>query len=383
MVRDTVGRVLTVLLIVVFLSLTLGQVLGQPVGLAYVDSGSMEPAMDVGDGFIAIPAAITPDPQEGDVITFEAEELEGGGLTTHRVIGETPEGYITRGDANPFTDQDGGEPPVTDEQIVAEALQIGDTVVTIPHFGTVVEGTQEILIALITPIASAIGLGAGVTPGTIGLGIFALGFGLFVWSIVTGRESGPARDLRRKTEPDERLDTTKIAVVVLLIVLIPANASMVLVGGPTDITIDGDEVAEAGDVAPGETIESEFDIANSGLLTMVFVLEADGDVTLGDDALTVPPGEEVTTTLSVPAPPPGEERTITIDQHRYFVLFPEGLLLSLHEISPLAALGALNAFVTVSILGFIGGLFGFGEVQFRQTSRDVPLSVVLKRRLRR
>ncbi|KPN31210.1 signal peptidase I [Halolamina pelagica] len=129
-------------LVLVVASLLLGQVLGTPVLLGYVETGSMEPTLEPGDGFVAVPAAVTGDVEEGDVIVFRAEELQGGGLTTHRVVGETERGYITRGDANPFTDQDGNEPPVKEGQIVAEALQIGGSVVVIPNLGTLVTGLQ-------------------------------------------------------------------------------------------------------------------------------------------------------------------------------------------------------------------------------------------------
>jgi signal peptidase len=42
----------------------------------------MQPTLDTGDGFVAIPEAVAGEIEEGDVITFRAEELQGGGLTT-------------------------------------------------------------------------------------------------------------------------------------------------------------------------------------------------------------------------------------------------------------------------------------------------------------
>jgi signal peptidase len=35
---------------------------------------------------------------------FRAEELQGGGSKTHRAVDDTERGFITKGDANPFTD---------------------------------------------------------------------------------------------------------------------------------------------------------------------------------------------------------------------------------------------------------------------------------------
>jgi signal peptidase len=71
----------------------------------------MEPTLNAGGGFVAVPAAVAGLIEAGDVIVYEAEETQGGGLTTHRVVGETDRGFI-RGGPNPLTDQDSDEPPV-------------------------------------------------------------------------------------------------------------------------------------------------------------------------------------------------------------------------------------------------------------------------------
>ena len=47
----------------------------------------------------------------------------------------------------------------------------------------------------------------------------------------------------------------------------------------------------------------------------------------------------------------------------------------------LLALGALNAFIGTAVAGTVWGLFGFGRIRERTTSRAVPLVVRLKRRL--
>ncbi|GAB7091974.1 signal peptidase I [Halorubrum luteum] len=383
MVRRTVERVGVALLVVVFVALVLGQVFGQPTLIAYVDSGSMEPTIDEGDGFVAIPAAVTGPPSEGDVITFHAEEIEGGGLTTHRVVGETDEGYITRGDANPFTDQDGGEPPVGDDRIVAQALQIGDTVVTIPHLGTGIEGIQGVVFGTVVAVIDTLGLDSDVSPGTVGVWIFVLGAVLFVASFRSDSDSGPERDMSRSLDGPDGIDGRTVAILLLVVVLVPANAAMIVPSGPTDVVIDGDEVADAEGVDPGDTVEAEFDARNGGLITLLLVFEpTDDDVAVEPDSLAVPVGEGATATVSAPAPEPGGERTITIEEHRYLVVMPEGVLTWLHSVSPYAALAALNLFIGGAFLGFVGGLIGFNQVRHRDTSRDVPLSVRVKRLLR-
>lgn len=105
------------------LALILGQVLGQPVVLGFVTSESISPTQSEDDSSAAIPSQVADPIEEGDVIVFEAEEIQGGGLTTHRVVDETDREYITKGDNNAFTDQDNNEPPVKRTQVVAKALQ--------------------------------------------------------------------------------------------------------------------------------------------------------------------------------------------------------------------------------------------------------------------
>ncbi|MFC7138101.1 S26 family signal peptidase [Halobaculum litoreum] len=63
-----------------------GQALGQPVLVSYVETGSMAPTLAPGDGFVAVPAAVAGQVEAGDVVTFRAESVGGGGLTTHRVV---------------------------------------------------------------------------------------------------------------------------------------------------------------------------------------------------------------------------------------------------------------------------------------------------------
>ena len=383
MLRGVIERATVVVLVVVFAALVLGQVFGQPTLVAYVDSGSMEPTIDEGDGFVAIPAAVAGPPSEGDVITFHAEEIEGGGLTTHRVVGETDEGYITRGDANPFTDQDGGEPPVGDDRIVAEALQIGDTTVTIPHLGTGIEGIQSVVFGTVLAVVDALGLDSDVSPGTVGMWIFVLGAVLFAASFRSDSDAGPARDMSRSLDASDGVDGRTVAVLLLVVVLVPANAAMIVPSGPTDVVIDGDEVADAEGVEPGDAVEAEFDAHNGGLITLLLVFEpTDDDVAVEPDSLGVPVGETATATVSAPAPEPGVERTITIEEHRYLVVMPEGALTWLHSASPYAALAALNLFIGGAFVGFVGGLIGFNQVRFRDTSRDVPFTVRVKRLLR-
>lgn len=117
---------------------------GAPVRLGYVTSESMEPTISEGDGYLLVP----PDPVEpGDVVTFQAPD--GDGLVTHRVVAESPAGYVTRGDANPSTDQAAGAPPVAEDEVVGRVLTVGGSPVVIPGLGSAVGFLRRTPVALL------------------------------------------------------------------------------------------------------------------------------------------------------------------------------------------------------------------------------------------
>jgi signal peptidase len=163
-------------LIVFLVAMVLGQILGQPVLLGFVTTDSMQPTLNPDDGFVAIPSAVSGPIEEGDVITFRAEEINGGGLTTHRVVAKSDRGYVTRGDNNPFTDQDGGEPPVADAQVVAIAWQVNGEVIAIPGVGSLVTATQDILLSVQKGLADVFGTRALL--GTQGIAYLLAGLSL-------------------------------------------------------------------------------------------------------------------------------------------------------------------------------------------------------------
>ena len=87
---------------------------------AAVVSGSMEPALSVGD-LVVIHAEASYRP--GDILTFQSQ----GQWVTHRLVKETKEGLWTQGDANPVPDPQ----PAAPEQVV------GKVVTRVPGIGFV------------------------------------------------------------------------------------------------------------------------------------------------------------------------------------------------------------------------------------------------------
>lgn len=87
--------------------------------LKMVLSGSMSPAIKTGSIVAVKPASSY---NIGDVITFKKGQGEEN-ILTHRIIGQTEQGFITQGDANNVVDAN----PVRKEAI------LGKVVLTVPY----------------------------------------------------------------------------------------------------------------------------------------------------------------------------------------------------------------------------------------------------------
>ena len=362
--RGTVGRVVRVGAVLVVLAVVAGSVLGQPLLLSYVETGSMAPTLEAGDGFVALPPALVGEVERGDVVVYEAKQLNGGGLTTHRVVGETTNGYVTRGDANPFTDQDGVEPPVTDGQIRAVALQAGGSVVVVPALGTAAEGIQSLLASLQQLLSGVVG--TQVPMATVGLLLLGAGLALYGVDSEDGRER-PTHD-----RSAGGVDTRVLVAVLTLVVVAPLTAAMVVPGGPQDIGIvsaESDSPAEHV-VEQGTTEERTYRLTNGGVLpTVVYLEPASEGITVAPERAVLAGGAERNVTLAVSAPPDTGYYVRSLVERRYVAVLPLSVLDGLYRIHPWAPIVAIDALVGTGFYLFGTLLVGGGSVRLRRRSR--------------
>ena len=113
-----------VLFIIVAISLLLTLPKGFGINPYVVMSGSMEPYMKTGG--IVFTDTNKRDPNSGDVITFKFDD---GSLTSHRVTDIKNGKYVTKGDANDYTDAGA----IDKNQIV------GTVIFTLPFIGYALE----------------------------------------------------------------------------------------------------------------------------------------------------------------------------------------------------------------------------------------------------
>jgi signal peptidase len=361
-----------------------GGVVGVPMGISFVETGSMEPQLQPGDGFIAIPAAVAGPVEPGDVVVFDAVNLNDGGLVTHRVVGETESGYITRGDANPVTDQDGSEPPVQEGQIRAKALQIGDSIVVVPGVGTVVMGMGAAVGSLQRTLAGLLGTRALL--GSQGLAYILLGFGTVTYIIASFAENANRRD--RSRSRSRRIEVlspiTVIAVMAVGLVLL-LTASMLVPAGPQQFQFVSSQSDAAGPsvIERGTAENVTYRIPSNGPLPVVTVIEPTSQgISVTPQERYVAGGATENVTITIEAPPETGAYTRTIHEYRYLAVLPTGTILALHAIHPVAPLIAINLLVGTLFVLVAVVLVGLDPIRISRDRRSIPMRVKLRRWLR-
>lgn len=139
----------------------------EPVLLSVIRSNSMYPVWERGDMVVIKDIKENDIINNGDIIFFEVEEgnLSDKGWIAHRIVEGNADGYVTKGDANDYTDQNEGNGLIEREWIAAKAATIGETPIVIPklgHLSLLVEkyqGNSLLLPAIALILAALIGFG--------------------------------------------------------------------------------------------------------------------------------------------------------------------------------------------------------------------------------
>jgi signal peptidase len=371
-IRRYAARAAEAVLAVVLLSLLAGAALGQPVLLSFVETGSMAPTMEPGDGFIAVPAPVAGEVEEGDVVTFDAQQLNGGGLTTHRVVGETERGYVTRGDANPFTDQDGSEPPVTDGQVVAVALQVDGEVVVVPELGTAVEAIGGTMDTVQRTLATT--FGSRTFLGSQGLALLVAGAGALVLlgGALTDDGGRRSREGGRDRSRDRAgvYDGLTLAVALALVVGLSAAGTMVALSGTQEYGLVSAEFeSDSPTTVPvGERSNLTYPTLNGGQLPVVAFYEpASENVGVAPERIRLDRGEQRNVTVTLQAPPETGYYPQYVTEYRYFAVLPVGVIAWLYGVHPWVPLVATSGVLALPFL-LVGVLALRGTVRTRRRS---------------
>lgn len=341
-----------------------GGALGQPVVLSYVATDSMEPALSPGDGFIALPTAVVDDPEAGDVVVYRAQTGQhAGDLVTHRVVERTPQGYVTRGDANPFTDQGAGEPPVPESRLVAIALQVDGHVVVLPGVGDALLAAGD--------AADATSDAVGVESGPGGAGLLVFGVGAILYALSLGGETGRSRGRDRARSRERVVSAEQVVLGIALLVVLPATATMVAPAGAHSFSVvSSDANSVRGSAIPaGEEATRELDLRNPGTLPVAVFMEPTSEgVRFEEGRHVIGGGGVANATVTLSAPEQTGYYVRTAQEHRYLLVLPMPVVAALYDLHPWLPIIAIDA-ILASGFGLLA-LAALGRTQIRIRSRS-------------
>ncbi|WP_435066316.1 signal peptidase I [Halobaculum sp. EA56] len=380
-VRTIVEKLFLLVVLTAVLSLVLGAALGQPILLSYVETGSMQPTLEAGDGFIAVPKPLAAPVEEGDVIVFEAERIQGGGLTTHRVVDITDQGYITKGDNNPFTDQSNGEPPVKPAQVVAIAWSLNGKVVVIPYLGIVFDSVQSVLGTFQGFLATV--LGTGIFLGTKGLAYLFFVCSLIWYVIAEWRDKG-RRDVSRTREQQNGIDIRIIIAIFALLIVVGANTAMIGPSGTDKFSVVSAEFeSERPLVIPaGESTQIRYPVGSGGVIPHIVFLEPGSEgVTIEPQELQVRSRSVANATVKLQAPPEIGYYPRYVVKHHYLALLPLPIIRALYQLHPWAPIIVIDAMLGIPFYLLGIKLAGTGRVRNRTRDRDRSVVESVRRKL--
>lgn len=367
--------------VIFIVAIVAGSILGQPILLSYVTSDSMEPALEPGDGFVAIPTALAGPPSQGDVVVYRSEGLRPGEFVTHRIVDRQSSGYVTKGDGNPFPDQSNGEPPVPKSRIEAVALSYDSNVVVIPGLGSGLMAINENVQALQRGIAHL--TGSRLFLGTGGTGYVLLAVGLLL--LGAGLYFDQERLKRPNLPKDRSRPTLSIVMVILFLSLLivgPATVVMTVSSGEEEFSfVSSDGVSSSAHVVrTGTTTRGTYNMTNTGTVPIVVFFESQHErLQIDVQRVTLAPGESVNATVAITAPDePGYYKRSFVKRW-YFAFLPSDWIEALHESHPILALAGVNTVIVTAIASLVITMFGRRPIPIRHSSRQESV----RRRLQR
>lgn len=285
----------------------------KPVLLTVIRSNSMYPVWERGDMVIIDNLHQDEYIYKGDIVFFKAEKgnFASKGWIAHRVVGgNAKEGFITKGDANKFSDQDSKSTDSIERKWIAgRAMKIGENPIVLKKIGYLslwmekYQSNPFLLpsFALILGIIIAIGeLRPGQTRKRQKSGmelqlIYFIG-GISISIIVGGTMISSGNTLKQTYEVSEQ-------------------SQGVIMG------------SDVGMLKVGDTVSRPLsEIKNEGIFPLIGVITTnDKQIKLSHKKLTILKGQQIDTTYTVTAKSPGKYKS-TVKVGIFYPLLPSSLI---------------------------------------------------------
>ncbi|MET1124624.1 MAG: signal peptidase I [Archaeoglobaceae archaeon] len=299
--------------VVFMLTAVAGYFLDRPILISYVTSDSMTPTLQRGDVFFINPLA---GGSVGDIVVFRSSD----GWVVHRVVAETGEGFVTKGDANVATDQlDGGV--VRKEDVAGVVLSVRGKPLKIPKLGEYI---------------AAISQHANVYASLL---LVATGAAM----LATGEKKK-----RKKRVIKVKFSTlyALAAAALIVSVIVATMANWGTLSFSYAVTAAGGQ--REGWYLPNSEFDTKIEVENQLPFPSYFVLTSESDrISLSQDSLLIPAGASKSVDVHVRAP---EETMIYVEKvavRAYPLVLPPEVIEELADASPytplLIIVGAIAA----------------------------------------
>lgn len=333
-ISKLIDYILYIIIIVVLIAAVTSTIWNRPVIFSSVRSNSMYPLFQRSDMLLIKSLSKDDDVKVGDIVLFKVEEgsLSSKGWIVHRIIdGDEISGYITKGDANKYTDQhSGGTGPVQRDWIVSKVLTIGTQPIKIPligHLPLLMEKFQTspyampciaVILAGIVGIMEVTGNKKHKKNKRNGMELqLVYFFGGLTISIIMGATM---------------LATSQRIIVPYEI----SNNTGVLIGSSVGVVKVGDE-----------TTKSLSTINNKSFFPIISTITAkDEQISFSHPLITLKPGDNIETTMTLSPSKIGKFNT-TIYIGMFYPFLPRKLIYNLSQV---------NYWLALSIVSLIPGL---------------------------
>ncbi|MFB6120471.1 MAG: signal peptidase I [Halobacteriaceae archaeon] len=304
---------------------------GAPVQVSYVFSDSMSPTIETNDAFLVVDSDGV---ETGDVITFWDAQRET--YVTHRVVGTSEAGFITKGDNNPTTDQAAGRAPVRQSDVVGEVVTYGGAPLTVPGYGAAVIAIQEHRLLTLLVAGGAMLL-TSLRPGD--------------------RDARPSRSVQRVRHVVRPLFAASAASVVAVVLLTAISQQFVFVAVATPS-------AAPNTLTVGEPQETTLTVERSASPFTRSVVGAHG-MTVTNQSRNA---SAVSVTARIPPPESTGRHATRLTVHQYPAVAPTWLLRTLHGVHP-AVPAVLTTLLVLAPLYLAVELL----IDVRATDRSAPI----------
>ncbi|MFN3384721.1 MAG: signal peptidase I [Archaeoglobaceae archaeon] len=299
-------------------------ILNAPLLIAYIKSDSMSPELNKNDlVFINI---FDRDFEVGDIIVFNSN----GEWICHRIVKETSEGYVTKGDSNIATDQFAGKEIVAKEKIAGKILSFNGDPINIP-----------------------LGNGVEVLESTFAKNKLLLFFLFsFLGLLLIGKG-----EKKKKSGKHLRIKAKTLFVVSSLLILTMFSLANVVAFEKRAISYGTTSAGGLREdwVLPGETFSRQVEFENKGSYPYYYRVSSESPNLKLEDTFILYPGEKKILEVEIHAPKDTSLYTEKISVAKYVPILPTELIdaLSIHPYLPILVMDLEIALLLFAIY-FLG-----------------------------